>query len=167
MEAGKEWRQNVQHIDQDDAKWSSAVMGKADQTIGKNGSALCAIVMAMIANGLKINGEAPTPASLNEWIKANKAYSPRGDIKWELLEPLGLKHEGQCGVATIKENINKGKICICKIPHPAGGVAAHYALGTKYLSGKIHFEDSGKTDRKDLMDTEVKNAEVFVVTGAH
>jgi hypothetical protein len=63
---------------QRDERWKDDKIGGSGETLARVGCAACSLAMALHGHGFS-----PTPKALNDWLKANEGYNPRGWLRWE------------------------------------------------------------------------------------
>ena len=102
--------------------WSGQGLGSST-TICASGCLVCSVASALAGLGKKINGAAPTCATLNNFLKSNGGYSGNLFV-WGAVSSFGLVYEGQ----PTDKNAIKAAICANKIVILNVNAGGHWVL---------------------------------------
>ncbi len=120
-----------------DPAWGNNRLGDSS-TICKVGCLMSAVAMGMAGAGKNINGARPTPATLNQFLLANKGYTGIGYM-WRAVERFGMVWEGWSNnKAVINAALCANKIVIL---HVNGG--RHWVLATGFTDNVYQVQDAG------------------------
>lgn len=71
------------HYHQRDARWADERIGGFGESMAHVGCTVCSLAMALDYYGAKT-----TPKELNEFLKANEGYNPRGWLRWNAVDKV-------------------------------------------------------------------------------
>jgi len=71
------------HFRQKDPRWSEETIGGFGERMARVGCTVCSLAMALDYYGVK-----KTPKELNDFLKANDGYNPRGWLRWNCVDKI-------------------------------------------------------------------------------
>ena len=71
------------HYRQHDPRWAEERIGGFGESMGSVGCTLCSLAMALDYYDVKV-----PPKELNEFLKANEGYNPRGWLRWNSVDKV-------------------------------------------------------------------------------
>jgi len=117
---------NYPHYSQGDGRWNTEHLGFSEKSIKSKGCLVSSVASMIAGQGGTINGAAPNPSTMNQWLKKNNGFANGNDFNWEAVNSLGYKFEGkQTSRSSITEAVNAGKGVVL---HVHGGT--HWVLAT-------------------------------------
>ena len=109
-----------------DERWRDIRIGSSKRTIGEHGSLLCCISEMLAQAGNPMN-----PASLNRWLASRGGYSRRGDLLYDVLQPLGIWRRPYTGDGQLSNTV------------AAIGIALRRGLGVLIAVRRVPWRASG------------------------
>src|SRR5204863_2140473 len=86
---------------QRDKAWAEDRIGGTGESFGRVGCTVCCLAMGLAHFGIQ-----KTPGELNEWLKTDEGYSPRGWLRWETVSKLSARK----GYVDFRAPVNQGMI---------------------------------------------------------
>jgi hypothetical protein len=71
------------HYRQRDPRWADEKIGGFGESMGRVGCTICSLAMALDYYGVKMS-----PKELNDFLKMNEGYNPRGWLRWNSVEKV-------------------------------------------------------------------------------
>jgi len=117
---------NYPHYSQGDPQWKGQSLGNSGESIGAAGCLMSSVASMVAGRGGQVNGAAPNPATMNQWLKSNGGFQGPNFV-WDSLKPLGFNFENIVGgnKDTITNALSSGKNVLLHVNN-----GHHYVLAT-------------------------------------
>lgn len=114
------------HYRQHDPRWAEERIGGLGETVGRVGCTLCSLAMALEYYGVRM-----PPKELNEFLKANGGYNPRGWLRWNSVEKVSggkitMEYLGRPSHAVVDRALKNAQPALAKVYIDA--VIPHWVL---------------------------------------
>ena len=124
------------HYRQHDPRWAEERIGGFGESLGSVGCTVCSLAMALEYYGIRM-----TPKELNDFLKANEGFNPRGWLRWNCVDKvsggrLAMDYMGRPDHAVIDRALRHSQPVLIKVY--IHGVVPHWVLivgkvGEEYL----------------------------------
>ncbi len=114
------------HYRQRDSRWANDSIGGFGESMARVGCTVCSLAMALDYYGVK-----KTPKELNDFLKANDGYNPRGWLRWNSVEKVSgnavtVDYLGRPSHAAIDRALKDSQLVLAKVY--IKGVIPHWVL---------------------------------------
>ncbi len=114
------------HYRQRDPRWASDSIGGFGESMASAGCTVCSLAMALDLFGVK-----KTPKELNDFLKGNEGYNPRGWLRWNCVDKVSagavtMGYMGRPSHAVLDSALKNAQPVLAKVY--IKGVVPHWVL---------------------------------------